>query len=187
MNAPSRMSHSATPRASAPCRSASHAYILSAPISRRSALAAVALAGASVPLAGCAGAGGDAASGPFGSAAANDGIDASRQVIIAMNPTSEPAAGFDPLVSWGCGEHVHEPLIQSTLVTTDANLAFHGDLATDYECSDDGLTWTFSLRDDVRFTDGEPLTAEDVAFTVNSAVASPSFEADLSWWRRRSP
>lgn len=180
MNAPSRMPHGAAPCAPASRCSAPHAPILSAPVSRRSALAAVALAGASVPLAGCAGAGGDAASGSFGSAAANDGVDASRQVIIAMNPTSEPAAGFDPLVSWGCGEHVHEPLIQSTLVTTDANLAFHGDLATDYECSDDGLTWTFSLRDDVRFTDGEPLTAEDVAFTVNSAVASPSFEADLS-------
>ena len=97
-----------------------------------------------------------------------------------MSPTSEPAAGFDPLVSWGCGEHVHEPLIQSTLITTDAYLAFQGDLATSWECSDDGLTWTFLLRDDVVFSDGEPLSAEDVAFTVNAAVASDTFEADLS-------
>ena len=107
-------------------------------------------------------------------------VDPARQVIIAMNAGSEPAAGFDPLISWGCGEHVHEPLIQSTLITTDANLAFQGDLATDYECSADGLTWTFILRDDVRFSDGEPLTASDVAFTVNAAVASAAFEADLT-------
>ena len=46
-----------------------------------------------------------------------------RQVIVAMNATSEPAAGFDPLVAWGCGEHVHEPLIQSTLITTNEDLA----------------------------------------------------------------
>ena len=52
------------------------------------------------------------------------GTDTSKQVIVSMTPGSEPAAGFDPLVSWGCGEHVHEPLIQSTLIatTTEAGL-----------------------------------------------------------------
>ncbi len=77
---------------------------------------------------------------------------------------SEPAAGFDPLFSWGCARHVHEPLIQSTLITTDADLNFVNDLATSYECSSDGLTWTFHIRDDAHFTDGEQLTAHDVAF-----------------------
>ena len=97
-----------------------------------------------------------------------------------MTTGSEPAAGFDPLVSWGCGEHVHEPLIQSTLITTDLNLEFQNDLATSYECSEDGLTWTFTIRDDVKFTDGEPLTARDVAFTVNGIINSAAAEADLS-------
>ena len=40
------------------------------------------------------------------------------QVIVTMPISAEPAAGFDPFVSWGCGEHVHEPLIQSTLQST---------------------------------------------------------------------
>lgn len=104
----------------------------------------------------------------------------SSQVIVAMNTGSEPAAGFDPLVAWGCGEHVHEPLIQSTLITTDENLEFASDLATEYSCTEDGLTWTFKLRDDVRFSDGEPLDADDVAFTVNAVIESPASEADLS-------
>ena len=104
----------------------------------------------------------------------------SSQVIVAMNTGSEPAAGFDPLVAWGCGEHVHEPLIQSTLITTDENLEFAGDLATDYSCTEDGLTWTFKLRDDARFSDGEPLDADDVAFTVNAVIENPASEADLS-------
>jgi len=104
----------------------------------------------------------------------------STQVVIAMNPTSEPAAGFDPLVAWGCGEHVHEPLIQSTLITTDEDLNFVNDLATDYLCSSDGLVWTFTIRDDVVFSDGEPLSARDVAFTVNGAIDSAMSEADLS-------
>ena len=106
--------------------------------------------------------------------------DVLSQVILTMTTGSEPAAGFDPLVSWGCGEHVHEPLIQSTLITTDLNLEFQNDLATSYECSEDGLTWTFTIRDDVKFTDGEPLTARDVAFTVNGIINSAAAEADLS-------
>lgn len=102
------------------------------------------------------------------------------QVVVSMTPGSEPPAGFDPLVSWGCGEHVHEPLIQSTLIVTDADLNFKNDLATSYECSEDGMVWTFKIRDDARFTDGQRLTARDVAFTINGIVDAEASECDLS-------
>ena len=75
---------------------------------------------------------------------------------------------------------MHEPLIQSTLITTDADLKFHNDLAVDYSVSDDGLTWTFDIREDAMFTDGEQLTAKDVAFTINKIISSPNAETDLS-------
>ncbi len=104
----------------------------------------------------------------------------SNQVIVSMTVGSEPAAGFDPLVSWGCGEHVHEPLIQSTLITTDADLNFVNDLATSYEASEDGMTWTFKIRDDARFSDGTPLTARDVAFTINGILNAEASECDMS-------
>lgn len=130
-------------------------------------------------LGGCSSSGNNAgANGAAGAgSSAPDGVS---QVIVTMSPGSEPAAGFDPLVAWGCGEHVHEPLIQSTLVATDANLGFVNDLATDYSHDPDGMRWVFTLRDDVRFTDGEPLTAEDVAFTVNGIVNGEASQADLS-------
>lgn len=140
-----------------------------------SAAGACAGLAASAALAGCAGRQG--AGGSSDSVVTPKG---STQVVIAMNPTSEPAAGFDPLVAWGCGEHVHEPLIQSTLITTDEDLNFVNDLATDYLCSSDGLVWTFTIRDDVVFSDGEPLSARDVAFTVNGVIDSAMSEADLS-------
>lgn len=105
---------------------------------------------------------------------------ASDTVIVAMGTSSEPAAGFDPCINWGCGEHVHEPLIQSTLIRTTVDMGFENDLATEYSVSDDGLTWTFTIRDDVRFTDGEALTASDVAFTFNTARNTENSEADLS-------
>ena len=82
--------------------------------------------------------------------------------------------GFDPAYGWGAGEHVHEPLIQSTLTVTNADLSIGFDLATGMEASEDGLTWTVTIRDDVRFTDGEPLTAADVAFTYNTVKAESS-------------
>ena len=90
------------------------------------------------------------------------------EVVVTMPPTSEPSSGFDPAYGWGAGEHVHEPLIQSTLVRTNTELEIENDLATEYGCSEDGLTWTVKLREDVTFSDGEPLTAEDVAFTYNT-------------------
>ena len=98
----------------------------------------------------------------------------SGEVVVAMDPNSEPAAGFDPAYGWGAGEHVHEPLIQSTLTVTNPDLTIGYDLATDYSVSEDGLTWTVTIRDDVSFTDGERLTANDVAFTYNTVKDSSS-------------
>ena len=115
------------------------------------------------------------------SSATSSSSTATKQVIVAMSTTSEPEAGFDPFYSWGCGEHVHEPLIQSTLITTNANLDFVNDLATAYSCSDDKLSWTFDIRSDVKFTDGEPLTAHDVAFTINGIKNFEGSELDLSY------
>ena len=51
---------------------------------------------------------------------------------------------------------------------TNKDLTIGYDLATDMETSEDGMTWTVTIRSDVKFTDGEALTAEDVAFTYNT-------------------
>ena len=127
------------------------------------------LAGALL-LGACTGCG-DASSSSAGDTAAQEDTSS---VVVAMGPTSEPEAGFDPAFGWGAGEHVHEPLIQSTLTVTNTDLTIGYDLATDVAASEDGLTWTVTIRDDVSFTDGEPLTAADVAFTYNTVKASSS-------------
>lgn len=100
--------------------------------------------------------------------------DKKNGVTVVMPPTSEPEAGFDPAFGWGAGEHVHEPLIQSTLTVTNPDLTIGYDLATGMEASADGLTWTVTIRDGVKFTDGEPLTASDVAFTYNTVKETSS-------------
>ena len=99
---------------------------------------------------------GDSAGNSAGNGAKETGNNGTRDdVVVVMGPTSEPEAGFDPAYGWGAGEHVHEPLIQSTLTVTTADLKIGYDLATDMEVSQDGLTWTVNIRDDVNFTDGE--------------------------------
>ncbi len=40
-------------------------------------------------------------------------------------------------------------------------------LAESWEASPDGLTYTYTLRDGLQWSDGEPLTAEDIAYTIN--------------------
>ena len=44
------------------------------------------------------------------------------------------------------------------------------ELATSWEVSPDGKTWTFKIRSGVKWQDGEPLTARDVAFTFNYII-----------------
>jgi peptide/nickel transport system substrate-binding protein len=47
-------------------------------------------------------------------------------------------------------------------------------LAERWEVSEDGLVYTFHLRENVRWQDGEPLTADDVLFTI-AVLQSPDF------------
>jgi len=57
--------------------------------------------------------------------------------------------------------------LYDTLVYPDTNGDPLPHVATSWEASADGLTWTFHLRDDVTFHDGTPLTAEDVKFSMD--------------------
>lgn len=99
---------------------------------------------------------------------------AKDSVIIAIG--TEPET-LDPTKGWG---HGNSPIVQSTLVKYTADLSFEKDLAVDYSLSDDALTWTFTIRDDVYFTDGEKLTASDVAFTLETAKAAQG-SVDLTY------
>lgn len=91
------------------------------------------------------------------------GAEKKDSVVIAIG--SEPST-LDPTKGWG---HGNSPIVQSSLVKYNADLTFSNDLATDYALSGDGLTWTFTIRDDAYFTDGEKVKASDVAFTLKTA------------------
>ena len=53
-----------------------------------------------------------------------------------------------------------------------------GDIAESWTVSDDGLTYTFKLKPDLKFASGNPITAEDVAFSIERVIKldkSPAF------------
>jgi len=64
-------------------------------------------------------------------------------------------------------------LTYSTLVVESPTGEYVGDLAEDRSVSADGLTWTYKLRDGIKWHNGEPLTASDVAWNINEVINNP--------------
>ncbi|CAA9328724.1 MAG: Dipeptide-binding ABC transporter, periplasmic substrate-binding component [uncultured Nocardioidaceae bacterium] len=60
--------------------------------------------------------------------------------------------------------------VYDTLVEPDENLEMQPSIAEEWETSEDQLTWTFTIRQDVKFSDGSDLTAEDVAYSYNRII-----------------
>ncbi|MCB1624357.1 MAG: peptide ABC transporter substrate-binding protein [Pseudomonadales bacterium] len=66
------------------------------------------------------------------------------------------------------------------LTTTDARGRLVGGCAANWQRSSDGLSWTFKLRDDAAWSDGQPLGAEDFVFSVRRFM-SPEAAATLAF------
>lgn len=56
--------------------------------------------------------------------------------------------------------------IYDRMVVQDADQSFHGQLATSWESAPDGMSWTFKLRPNVKFHDGEPFNAQTIVWWV---------------------
>ena len=101
--------------------------------------------------------------------------------IFVWGETLEPDT-LDPHKTAAGAAYLVMRLLGSTLVYLDQEGIYQPYLAESWEVSEDGLTYTFNLRQDVFFHDGTPLTAADLAFTYQRAVdpetASP-FSASM--------
>ena len=89
-----------------------------------------------------------------------------------------------PLVSTDAYASDVQSYVQESLITRNPDtLEWEGLIAKSWQVSADGLTITFQMRDDVTFSDGKPLTADDVAFTFNfimtEAIQAPRERAYL--------
>lgn len=96
---------------------------------------------------------------------------------LVLAVSSEPESGFDPTLGWG---HSASSIFHSVLFIRDNDMKVQGEIAKDYKLSDDRLTWTVSIRDDVKFSDGSALKASDVAYSYNTARNNVDSNVDLT-------
>lgn len=78
----------------------------------------------------------------------------------------------NPLLAISDADRDIVELIYAGLMTVDSSGAFIPELASHYTISSDNLSYTFTIKDSAYFTDGTPVTADDVAFTVSKAQDS---------------
>ena len=137
------------------------------PSFKKSALAAVgAIAVAAIALTACASNGGASAG----------GADATIRIGSLYEPINlSNTAGGGQGVTEALTGNVYEALYRLNDDGTTEPL-----LATGYEMSDDGLTYTFTLRDDVKFHSGKAMTSADVKSSVEAVVAPDSQSARKS-------
>jgi oligopeptide transport system substrate-binding protein len=86
----------------------------------------------------------------------------------------DPDVSFDDLQETAQSAHAASMLpiglVFSGLVTLDQNLAVENWDAKNISVSADGLKYTFTLRDGLKFSDGKAVTAADYAFSINRAL-----------------
>ena len=127
-------------------------------------------------LAGCGSNSSSAGTNPDGTAgnpaAAGDSAGTAKDTLNVVT-YADPTGVYPLHVDYGADktrDGIFFQQVYDTLFRLDADGNPTPWLATDYEVSEDGLEWTFTLRDDVYFHTGEKMTAEDVVFSWKKAL-----------------
>lgn len=110
-------------------------------------------------------------------APADDAAGSTLVIGITEDSTSlDPARAYETVPGI-----VHKATYQTLVTFPDDGVGeILPMLAESWEISEDGLTYTFTMRDDATFADGSPVTAEDAAFSINrtkNVKGNPSFLA----------
>ncbi len=95
------------------------------------------------------------------------------QALVQAGGESRNPRNYDPATTHGSGDK----LVFSGLVSFDPKLNLVPDLAESWDVSPDGKTYTFHLRSNARFHNGQPVTAADVVYSWERA-ADPKTDSD---------
>ena len=103
--------------------------------------------------------------------------DRKDTLVIGMDAPDEV---FNPLYAESAYDmYIMQSIFEGMVVVDQKGMPKEA-LAESYKVSDDGLTYTFVLRDGLKFDDGSPLTTDDVAFTYTAACDS-AYEGPLDF------
>ncbi|OPY22486.1 MAG: putative ABC transporter periplasmic-binding protein [Methanomethylovorans sp. PtaU1.Bin073] len=120
----------------------------------------------------------------FPAAASETGTDEQGTVLKASWGSSGGDWGFpSPLTFYPRGPgYIMTSYCFDALLWPDETGNMTGLLASSWKSSEDGLEWTFQLREGVTWHDGEPFTANDVAFTYDYIKGKASISPIGSGW-----
>ena len=85
-----------------------------------------------------------------------------------------PSDTLDPALFTGACDYIRGRAYYNNLVQFNDDLSLKPDLAEEWGVSSDGLEWTFKLRNDVKWHDNTPFTADDVVYTLNRHMGEES-------------
>lgn len=134
-------------------------------------LGAMALGAAALLLAGCVPGTGNGDTG---------GADGAKDTLV-MAQTVDPR-NLDPQNAVQTSADRINRNMYDRLFTRDEDMKIVPQLVTDYEQVDD-VTWTFTIRDDVSFHDGSPLTADDAVFTLKRLTEDETL-LEARWYQQ---
>ena len=126
-------------------------------------LAALALA---LVAAGCGGDDDDEGAGGTGTEATTDGEGATGGTLV-FGTSADPVVLDGSLVSDGESLRVIDQIFETLVSLKPGTTELEPGLAKSWEISDDGLTYTFELQEDVTFHDGEPFNGEAVCYNFD--------------------
>jgi oligopeptide transport system substrate-binding protein len=98
-----------------------------------------------------------------------------NQALVLEGGESTNPRQYDPHTTYGSGDK----RVFSGLVSFDPQLNLTPDLAESWDVSDDGMTYTFKLRQNARFHSGRPVTAQDVVYSLERST-SPDLASDTA-------
>lgn len=95
---------------------------------------------------------------------------ADKQVYIFPEDAVSDIATFDPGLSTDLASIQAIDMVYTGLVQLDDKAAVRPQLASSWDLAPDGLTWTFHLRPNLKFSDGTSLTSADVVYSIDRAL-----------------
>jgi peptide/nickel transport system substrate-binding protein len=90
---------------------------------------------------------------------------AQDELVLVLGSSSNGCPNYDPIR--GTYLNLGAYLIYDRLIEMDADQSYHPHLAQSWENSPDGMTWSFNLRQGVKFHDGEPFNAHTIPWWIS--------------------
>lgn len=110
----------------------------------------------------CGGSSGNSTTTPTAAAKAPD----SQQIFRYADGQTTDIATFDPALATDQPSAEAIDMVFTGLVSLNDQLQVTPQIAKSYSTSSNGLIWTFNLKPNLKFSDGTPLNANDVAYSI---------------------